>query len=136
MSPSVTQQIIGNVCAGLATLVFLVPLQRFLAEWARREVSNDQWVAPALYHLVPLWLLLMVALLCVTASGGFDWIRPNRPLLYALTVAAALALAAVSFVFIPPQGLPRNEVTLRRCSRDLHIHRNSLPHGHQDIGRY
>ena len=100
MSPSVTQQIIGNVCAGLATLVFLVPLQRFLAEWARREVSNDQWVAPALYHLVPLWLLLMVALLCVTASGGFDWIRPNRPLLYALTVAAALALAAVSFVFI------------------------------------
>lgn len=100
MNPSTSQQIIGTACAGIATLVFLIPLQRFLSEWARKEASNDQWVTPALYHLVPIWLLLMVALLCVTASGGFDWIRPSRPLLYALTVAAALALAAVSFVFI------------------------------------
>lgn len=100
MNPSTSQQLIGNVGAGLATLVFLIPLQRFLLEWARREASNDQWVWPALYHLVPIWLLLMVALLCVTASGGFDWLRLGRPMLYALTVAAAAALAVVSFVFI------------------------------------
>ncbi len=100
MNPSTSQQIIGNVCAGLATLVFLLRLQPFLWEWARREASNDQWVTPALYILVPLWLLLMVALLCVTASGGFDWLRPGRPMLYALTVAAAGALAVVSFLFI------------------------------------
>lgn len=100
MNPSTSQQIIGTSCAGLATLVFLLPLQRFLWEWARREASNDQWVTPALYILVPLWLLLMVALLCVTASGGFDWIRLGRPMLYVLTVAAALALAVVSFLFI------------------------------------
>lgn len=100
MNPTTTQQIISNVCAGLATLVFLLRLQPFLLEWARREASNDQWVTPALYILVPLWLLLMIALLCVTAGGGFDGLRLGRPMLYALTVAAALALAVVSFVFI------------------------------------
>lgn len=100
MDPSISQKIIGNISAGLAVLIFLIPLQRLLMEWARREVSNDQWVTPALYILVPMWLLLMVALLCMTASGGFDWIRTSRPMLYALTVAASFALAAVSFVFI------------------------------------
>lgn len=100
MNPSPLLQTIGNSCAGLATLVFLWPLQRFLWDWARREASNDQWVTPALYNLVPLWGLLMVGLLCVTASGGFDWTGLGRPKLYMLTVAAALALAAVSFVFI------------------------------------
>lgn len=98
--PTTTQQILGNVCAGLATLVFLIPLQRFLSEWAKREASNDQWVTPALYQLVPLWLLLMVALLCVTASGGFDGLRMGRLMLYTLTIAAAAALAVVSFVFV------------------------------------
>jgi hypothetical protein len=100
VNPTASQQIIGTSCAGLATLVFLLPLQRFLWEWARKEASNDQWVTPALYILVPLWLLLMVSLLCVTASGGFDWVRSGRPMLYVHTVAGALALAAVSFVFI------------------------------------
>lgn len=100
MDPTISQRVIGTISAGLAVLIFLIPLQRFLVEWARKEASNDQWVTPALYHLVPLWLLLMVALLCVTAGGGFDWIRLGRPMLYALTVAGALALAAVSFVFI------------------------------------
>lgn len=100
MNPSTSQQLIGSSCAGLATLVFLVPLQRVLWEWAKREVSNDQWVSPTLSLLAPQWLLLMIALLCVTASGGFDQIRLGRPALYALTVGGALALAAVSFVFI------------------------------------
>lgn len=100
MSFPATPQIVGNVCTGLAVLVFVLPLQNFLSEWVRRETSSDLWVAPALYILVPLWALLLVALLCVTASGGFDWIRLGRPALYGLTLAAAVALATVSFVFI------------------------------------
>ena len=100
MPPSTSQQLVGHISAGLAVLIFLVPLQRLLMEWARREASNDQWVSPALTLLAPQWLLLMVALLCVTASGGFDWIRLGRPMLHVLTVGAAMALAAVSFVFI------------------------------------
>jgi hypothetical protein len=97
MSPS---QITGNICAAIATLIFLLPLQNLLWDWARKETSNDQWVTPTLFILVPVWLLMLGALLCVTASGGFDWLRLGRPAQYAFTVGAALALAVVSFVFI------------------------------------
>lgn len=100
MNSSSLLQTIGNVCVGLAALVFLLPLQRLLWDYADRHVNDDHWVTPALFILIPLWLLLLGALLCVTASGGFDWLRLGRPALYALTVAASLALAVVSFVFI------------------------------------
>ncbi|MBL9190211.1 MAG: hypothetical protein JNK23_22205 [Opitutaceae bacterium] len=93
-------QIIGNICVALATLIFLLRLQPLLTDYASKEASNDQWVTPALFVLIPVWLLLMVALLCMTASGGFDWLRLGRPALYALTAAASLALAVVSFVFV------------------------------------
>ena len=100
MTPSPLLQTIGDLCAGLATLILILPLPGLLWHFAQKEVSNDQWVTPVLYLLAPLWLLLLGALLCVTASGGFDWLRLSRPVLYTLTVAATLALAAVSFVFI------------------------------------
>ena len=93
-------QTIGNICVAIAALVFLLPLQHLLWDYARKNLNNDQWVTPALFILIPLWLLLMAALLCVTASGGFDWLRLGRPALYALTVAATLSLAVVSFVLI------------------------------------
>ena len=100
MNPSSSQQLIGSLSAGLATLLYLMRLMPLLSEWARKETSSDQWVTPVLTILVPVWVLLMVALLCMTAGGGFDWIRLSRPKLYMLTVAAAFALATVSFLFI------------------------------------
>lgn len=100
MNSPVLPQIIGNVCASLATIVFLFPLQKLLSNYASKYVSTNDWATPALYILIPLWLLLMGALLCVTITGGFDWLRLGRTTLYVLTVAAALALATVSFVFI------------------------------------
>lgn len=100
MNPSTSQQIIGTGCAGVAVLLFLLRLQPFLAEWARKETSSDQWVAPALSILLPIWVLMMIALLCMTASGGFDWIKLGRGKLYLLTVAAAFALACASYLFI------------------------------------
>jgi hypothetical protein len=93
-------QFIGNVCAGLATIVFLFPLQKLLSNYASKYVSTNDWTTPALYILIPQWLLLMGALLSVTITGGFDWLRLGRTTLYVFTVAAALALAVVSFVFI------------------------------------
>ena len=65
MNPSTSQQIIGSISAGLATLLFLLRLQPFLWEWARKETSSDQWVTPALYILAPIWVLMMIALLCI-----------------------------------------------------------------------
>lgn len=102
MPPSVSPllQTIGNICAGLAAVVLLLPLQRLLSQYASTYLSTNQWVPSALYVVIPLWLLLMGALLCMTASGGFDWLQLGRPALYALTIAAALALATVSFVFV------------------------------------
>jgi len=112
MNTSALPQTIGNLCAGLATLIFLLPLQHVMRDYARKHLNNDQWVTPVLFILIPLWLLLMGALLSVTASGGFDWLRLGRPLLYALTVAATFALAFVSFVsialYIRPGFTPRS----------------------------
>jgi hypothetical protein len=93
-------QIIGDVCVALAALVFLLPLQNLLWDYAERHLSDDRWVTPILAALIPLWLLLLVALLCVTHTGGFDWLRLGRPALYALTVGAGLSLGVVTFVFI------------------------------------
>ncbi|MBN9693622.1 MAG: hypothetical protein J0M24_25530 [Verrucomicrobia bacterium] len=98
-SPSITQ-ITGNVCAGLAAALLLFPLRNVLWDYSRRYLSDDRWVAPTLSILAPLWLLLLVALLCVANRGGFDWLPLGRTSLYVLTALAALALAALTFVFI------------------------------------
>lgn len=100
MTTSTILQIVGNACAGLAVIVFLWPLQRVLSEYSRMYLSDDRWAVPVLYSLVPMWLLLMAALLCMTAYGGFDWLRLGRPALYVLTIATTLSLAAATFVFV------------------------------------
>lgn len=100
MNPSILQQIIGTVSASFAALLFFLRLLPFLSEWTGKQTSSDQWAIPALNILAPIWGLMMVALLCMTASGGFDWIKLGRGKLYLLTVAAAFALACASYVFI------------------------------------
>jgi hypothetical protein len=100
MNVSPYQQIIGNICVGFATIIFLFPLQCLMRDYARKNHNNDSWATPVIFILIPLWLLLMGALLCVTASGGFAWLRLGQSALYILTVAATLALAIVMFVFI------------------------------------
>ncbi|MEO7412189.1 MAG: hypothetical protein ABIZ81_02435 [Opitutaceae bacterium] len=97
MSP---YQTIANVCVAIAALIFLLPLQSRLWAYAQKNLNNDEWVTPVLFSLIPLWLVLMAALLCVTASGGFDWLRLGRPALHTLAVSATLSLGVVSFVFI------------------------------------
>lgn len=115
MNPSTSQQIIGTTSAGLAALLVLLKVQPFLSEWERKQTSSDRWVTPALGILAPLCGLLMIALLAMTAGGGFDWLRLSRPKLYVLAVAAAFALAGATFLFIAfylrpgftPRGLYR-----------------------------
>lgn len=93
-------QTVGNICVALAAVVLLFPLQRVLRENAALYLSDDRWVMPILAYLIPIWLLLMGALLCMAANGGFDSLRLSRSVLYSLTVAASFALAVVTFVFI------------------------------------
>ncbi len=100
MNISPVTQTIGNVCVVLAAIVFLFRLQRLLWDYASQYLSDNRWARPVLFALVPMWLLLMGGMLCMTAGGGFDSMGLGRPVLYALTVAASVALAAVTFVFI------------------------------------
>ncbi len=100
MNSAALPQIIGNACAGVATIIFLFPLQKLLANFADKHVNNDDWTASALYILIPQWLLLMGAMLCMTATDGFDWLKLGRTALYVFAVVAAIALTTVSFVFI------------------------------------
>ncbi len=100
MNASQLLQITGNACVGIAALVFLFPLQRVFWDYASQCPSDNRWTMPVLGALIPVWLLLLVALLCMTASGGFDSLRLSRPLLYAFAVGASVALATVTFVFI------------------------------------
>ncbi|MFO0802807.1 MAG: hypothetical protein U0791_06750 [Gemmataceae bacterium] len=93
-------QTIGNVCVALAAFLFLLRLRRLLRDYASQYLSDNRWTRPVLITLIPVWLLLMGALLCMTAGGGFDSLSLSRPVLYALTVAASVALATVNFVFI------------------------------------
>lgn len=100
MNSAALPKIIGNASTVIATLIFLFPLQKLLANFADKHVNNDDWTASALAILIPQWLLLMGALLCVTATGGFDWLKLGRTALYVFAIAAAIALATVSFVFV------------------------------------
>lgn len=104
-------QTIGNVSVAVAALIVVVPLHALLWSYARKYSNGYEWAMPAASIVIPLWLLLMVALLCVTASDGFDWLPLGRSSLHVLMVAASLALALLSFVlvasYIRPGFVPR-----------------------------
>lgn len=111
MNSSALPVFIGNTCAALAVLIFLWPLQKLIFTYSDRALSNNDWITPVLVALVPLWLLLMGGLLCVTTNGGFDWSRLGRIAQYAFSVGAALGLGTVSLViigfFVRPGFTPR-----------------------------
>jgi hypothetical protein len=107
MSPSPFVQNIGNACLAIAALLYLLPLQWLLFEMSRKRADSGGVLA-GLLIVVPMWLLLLVAVLCVVAGGGFDWLRLNRAGTYALVVLGTLSLAAVSlarFEMFPNAGL-------------------------------
>jgi hypothetical protein len=115
MNPSAAPQIIGNLCVGIAALAFLLPLQKLLMDYAGKHVNDDQWVKPALFALIPLWLALIVAMSCVTSIGGFDGLKLGRPTVHLFAVAATASLAALTFVlvasYIRPGFTPRGLYT-------------------------
>jgi hypothetical protein len=127
MNTALLLQITGNVCVGLAALVLFFPLQRRFREFARQYPSDNRWTTPVLGALIPLWLLLLVALLCMAVSGGFDELRLGWPLLYALAIGASGALATVNFVFLAlyirpgftPRGIYTPGIFLTPCATGL-----------------
>lgn len=89
-------QILGNILLGLASLVYVLPLQLLLAE-ARRAPRNDgSALWGGIFVFLPLWLLLTVALSVATSRGGLDWLPMRRGGQHALVIVAGFALLATS----------------------------------------
>lgn len=87
--------IVGNLCIGLAALLYLVPLQFIYQETHKR---NDGWATLGiLFTLVPLWLLLGAGLAIATSKGSMDWIHRPRGQIYLLVGLTTLALFFVTF---------------------------------------
>ncbi len=102
MNPTISpvSQIVGNCCVGLAFVLYVIPLQTLLWELAHKRSDGAGGVIAGLAIVGTMWLLLWVALWCVTASGGFDWLGFNRLALHALVIAGAGSLALTSFLFM------------------------------------
>ncbi len=100
LSISPLSQIIGNSCVGLAFVLYVIPLQTLLWELAHKRNESAGGAIAALAIVLPMWLLLSVALWCVTSSGGFDWLGLKRGALHALVIAGTGSLAVTSFLFL------------------------------------
>ena len=98
MNASPLLQTVGNVCVGLAALIYALPLQVLLFELSHKRNDHGQGTIVGLFLFVPMWLLLLGALCCVIAGGGLDGLRLSRGWLYPLTVVATLAMLALSFL--------------------------------------
>ncbi|MBE2213093.1 MAG: hypothetical protein IAE82_04410, partial [Opitutaceae bacterium] len=94
-------QIFGNILLGLASFIYLLPLQLLLGA-ARRATRNDGGaIWGAIFVFLPLWILLTIALSVATARGGLDWLPVKRAGQHALVILAGLALLATSlFAFL------------------------------------
>lgn len=110
---------VANICVTLAAIIYLVPLQILLWEFAHLRNDSAGGAIAALILLLPMWLLLWGGVACVTASGGFDWLPFSRTALHRLAIVAALAMAIISLVFM---GMTPNSGALERIAVCLPIY--------------
>jgi hypothetical protein len=101
MNPSAPTQLIGNICVGLAALIYVLPLQLVLFEVLNKRNSQTDHGAGFFVVagiLIGMWLLLLVGVWCVIASGGLDGLRLARVWFYPLAFGAALSMLALSLL--------------------------------------
>lgn len=89
-------QLFGNILLGIASFVYLLPLQLLLGE-ARRARNDGGAVWGGILVLLPLWVLLTITLSIATARGGLDWLPARRGGVHTLVILAGLAMAVTSF---------------------------------------
>ena len=71
-------RILGDACAGLAAVLYVVSL-RFVADTPASRGESTMGTAFGLaFMLIPLWLFLAVALGVAAAGGGLDWLHVPR----------------------------------------------------------
>jgi hypothetical protein len=95
---------LGNLCAGLAVLLYAIPLPLMLVEPPSHDGGQSEgW--GLILTLIPLWFCLAAALCANTSNGGLDWLLIPRWPQYALAAARCLAMAVVTGL----SGLLRHE---------------------------
>jgi len=97
-------RIIGNLCIGLAVLLYAVPLPLIITS-PRSHDGGQSEAWGLILVLIPLWFCLAVALCASTANGGLDWLSIGRGSQYALALVTCLAMAVVTGL----SGLLRHE---------------------------
>lgn len=95
---------IGNLCIGLAVLLYAVPLPMVITS-PRTHDGGQSEAWGLILLLLLLWFCLAVALCVSTAGGGLDWLSIARGSQYALLLATCLAMAVVTGL----SGLLRHE---------------------------
>lgn len=95
---------IGNLCIGLAMLLYALPLP-FLAGEPPGHDGSQGAAWGIIFTLIPLWFCLTVALCVSAANGGLDWLAVPRGTLYLLAAVTCLAMAVVTGL----SGILRNE---------------------------
>jgi hypothetical protein len=98
-------QVAGNLSVFLAAVLYTLPLQRLLHEFARKKEDGGGAIAGAMI-LLPMWLLLLVGEVAAIASGGLDATELSRNTLYAALAVSTVSLAAVSFASLMTQSRP------------------------------
>jgi hypothetical protein len=101
MNPSAPTQLIGNICVGLAALIYVLPLQLMLFEISnKRNGPTDHGAGFIVIAgiFLAMWLLLLVGVCCTIASGGLDGLRLARGWFYPLAFGATLAMLALSLL--------------------------------------
>jgi hypothetical protein len=95
---------IGNLCIGLAVLLYLIPLPLIIVSPPTHDGGQSEaWGLMLL--LLLLWVCLAVALCASATNGGLDWLTIARGSQYALVVVTCLAMAVVTGL----SGLLRHE---------------------------
>ena len=88
-------RIVGNICIGLAGLIYVFALP-FLAASSKTYRDPNGGDPFLMFAQFPLWFLLIVAFSAATAKGGLDWLLTSRGAQYAAALAASAAMAVVA----------------------------------------
>lgn len=101
----------GNICLGLAALIYLLPWQMLLNQQSRGSHASVGLMLGSIVLVLPMGASLAAALLALSKRGGLDWLTPDRPLQYLGLLGGLLALTlligmASAFRFEPATQIP------------------------------
>lgn len=88
--------ILGNILLGLASVIYLVPLQLFLREPINHGGQAAGGVIGFIFVTIPLWVLLFLVWCILLPRGGFDWLGGGRAWQLLVIVVSCLALLVVT----------------------------------------